>query len=223
MTTLIDVGLVRALFSAEIRALGGDVSDEVSDGWRLYARGVLPPQTDVAPKDFVKPGIALRYTDDEVEVRPYVHRVICRNGAIIAHSGAGRCVDLPATGDPERKLHEVREAIHAAAQPRAFRDFVATMRSARGVRPDLPLIVMSAMRRADLDEASLLDFMERYRRGGALDLFSIGNAMTSLARDTTDPERRWRRETLGAAIFARVLPPLTFAGARAPVPHETMA
>jgi hypothetical protein len=223
MTTLIDVGLVRALFRAEMRALGGDLTDDVTDGWRLYARGVLPPQADVAPKDFVKPGIALRCTDGEVEVRPYVHRVVCRNGAVIAHSGAGRRVDLRATGDTERQLQEVREAIHAAAEPGAFRDFVASMRSARGVRPDLPLIVMSAMRRADLDESTLLDFMERYRRGGALDLFAIGNAMTSLGRDTTDPERRWRREAFGAAIFARVLPPLTFTGARAPVPHETMA
>lgn len=221
MTNLLEVELVRALFRAEIHGLGGDVPDEVSDGRRLFARAVLPEQADVASRDLVKPGVALRYSEDEVEVRPYVFRVVCRNGAIVAHSGAGQRVYLPASGDPDRKLRDVREAIHAAAGADAFTGFVASMRSARDLHPDLPLIVMSAMRRAELDEATLLDFMERYRREGTFDLFALGNAMTSLARDTTDPARRWRREALGAAIFARVLPPLEFAGARAPVPHES--
>ena len=138
------------LFREEIHALGGRVSDQVSDGRRLFARSLLPDSTDVVAGDRVKPGVALRSTEEEIEVRPYVFRTICRNGAIVAHSGRG--CRIPAWGDA---TEEVRQAIRDAAAPAAFEEFVGTMRASRG-RPvqDLALALLSAGAE-DLDPAAV--------------------------------------------------------------------
>lgn len=200
------------LFQEAIDELGGRVSDALNDGRRLFARSVLPTEERISGDDVVKPGVALRCTDDAAEVRPYVYRVICRNGAILAFSGHGRSVPV---ASPLHEADAVRQAIHAAAAPETFHGFVQAMRESRRHRPDPELLMVAFGRRGGFDQGVVLDVLERFRKEGDLSLYAMANAVTSLARDTRDPVQRWDREVLGAKIFARILLPAPARGFQA--------
>jgi hypothetical protein len=192
------------LFREEVDELEGRVSDAFNDGQRLFARSILPGATRVSGDDIVEPGVALRYMDDTVEVRPYVYRVVCRNGAIVAFSGHGRSIHF---ATPDQNTDAIRHAIQAAAAPETFHEFVAAMRDSRRHRLDPAPLVIALRRRAGFDDAAVLDVLERFRKDGGFTLFAMANAVTELARDTRDPVKRWHRETAGAEIFARILRP----------------
>ena len=48
--------------------------------------------------------------------------------------------------------------------------------------------------------------LERFTAGRERTRFGLMNAVTSVARDTSDPDDRWRLEELGGEIGARILP-----------------
>jgi hypothetical protein len=82
------------------------------------------------------------------------------------------------------------------------------MRAARrrGVRA-----LLSGLRRLlkrDFPEEPQLipEIMDRFHAEDDRSAFGMMNAVTSLARDTDDPELRWRLEELGGAIAAGRLP-----------------
>ncbi|MDH3590372.1 MAG: hypothetical protein OER88_00725 [Planctomycetota bacterium] len=205
---------MEGLFAEEVTTLGGRVTDTVTHGRRLYARGILPRGADVAVDDRVEPGVALRYTGDEIEVRPWVLREVCRNGAVLAFSGVGCKMQHIVPGQVQERLPEVREAIRASASRETFADFVGSMRGARHEIPDFESLVMSLQLFRHFGAEALLDLMERFQAGGIRNVFAFANAITAVARDTEDPELRWRRESIGAAVFAR-LPKPTRANRRA--------
>src|SRR5438067_1615114 len=83
---------ILAAFTDEIASHRGRVTDTFDDGRRLFARSVVPLIEAVRPGDQLQGGVALKATDDEVCVYPYIFRLICRNGAIMAHTIAERPV-----------------------------------------------------------------------------------------------------------------------------------
>ncbi len=79
------------------------------------------------------------------------------------------------------------------------------MRSASEVQADFALTLMPFLSRlpARGDAARLLcDVMDRFINDADPSRFGLMNAVTSVARDTSDPEMRWRLEELGGAIPA---------------------
>jgi len=190
------------LFQEEVHSLEGRVSDALNDGQRLFARAVLPADARVSGNDVVHSGVALRYMNGVLDVRPYVYRVVCRNGAIAAFSGQGRSIDLPT---PDYDTEAIRQAIHAAAAPETFAEFVNAMRQARSERPDPAIFLLALGRHGRFSPPVLLDILARYRSEGEPTLYALANAVTSLARDTRDPVERWDREVVGADIFARIV------------------
>ena len=136
MTNVITVDSVLSLFQEEVADLGGRVTDKACDERRLFVRAVLPEEAEVVSGDTVKAGVALRCANLEIEIRPYVFRKVCRNGAIVAHSTMGRQIDVSLVADPASTLLEVRQAVRAAAAREAFDEFVHAMRESRGQAPD---------------------------------------------------------------------------------------
>ncbi|MHC4954663.1 MAG: hypothetical protein ACYTGZ_12325 [Planctomycetota bacterium] len=183
------------LFREEVADLGGRVTEHVLGERRLFARSVLPMQVNVVARDSVNPGVALRCSNEEIEVRPFVFRKICSNGAIRAQSADGAL--LHSGCDPL----DIRLAIRAAASEESFVAFVGGMRSSIGRTPDFEHLLMGLR---GTDPELLLDLLEGLRHGRMPDLYQLANAITARARDTADPEVKWRREALGAAVFARL-------------------
>jgi hypothetical protein len=197
-------------FESEVRELGGTVPDVYAEGDLLYARAVLPGAAEVRSGDRIHGGVAVRTHDTEILVHPYSHRVVCANGAIVAFSTGSRVVERVDLAAPSTVinavLEELRAAIRGCAAPATLEATVGAMRTAAQREADVMLQLMPMLphmppgMRASLVRTIVRRF-EAERDGS---VFGLVNAVTSVARDTTDPETRWRLEELGGGMLARV-------------------
>src|SRR5262249_41067780 len=101
------------VYSAEIEDRSGRVLDFFDDGRRLFVRSLLPGVEEARPADGMQGGVALRGTDTEVWVHPYVFRQVCRNGAIMAHALQTQHVDRLDELPVADASAAVREAVSA--------------------------------------------------------------------------------------------------------------
>jgi hypothetical protein len=199
---------VHDLFRDEVSQLGGTVRDSFDDGQRLFARAVLKNFRPVADKDDVQAGVAIRAEEEQICVHPYVFRLVCKNGAIWAH--ALETVRIEQPGDvPEPVLAaELGAAIRACASPSAFDKAVHEMELAQSMRVDLALqlsAIFSGMGSRHADEV-LEAILGAYDREGDATRFGLMNAITAAARDSDDPDTRWRLEELGAGVPVGFVP-----------------
>lgn len=206
---------IREVFADEIEALGGTVPDVFDDGRRMYGRAVLPPVADVRPGDGIQGGVAVRVLDAQILVHPYTFRRVCTNGAIMTHVLDTRRLERAATPalslGVENTLWDVRMLVRACAA----RDVVAaTTREMRGAidvelehrEANAALQAMPLLARMPRHLAAYVvrQILRRFDHEGEGTAFGLMNAVTSLARDTSDPELRWRLEESGGSVPARL-------------------
>lgn len=203
---------IRDLFAEEIGSLGGTMQDVLDDGRLLFARALLARDADVLPRDKFNAGVALRVIDDEVLVHPYTFRQVCKNGAIAAQALEARCVERAAFSASseavEDVLSQVRQAVRACASKGAFSASAAQMRSAARTEADASTLLMPMMSMMNVALARRLyyEILEQFEAAGDRSLYGLMNAVTALARETRDPETRWRLEELGGGVPARLMP-----------------
>jgi hypothetical protein len=144
-------------------------------------------------------GVALRFDAKIIEIRPYLLRQVCTNGAIMIQSVWA--TTLPRT---ECTVDLLQESLAKAGTAEAFEIAIADIRRMPQGGVDMAMSMMSLFPRLSeyLDSAALLDLLERFANGGDLSGYGLMNAVTSVARDTKDHERRWRLEELGASVPA---------------------
>lgn len=214
---------IRDLFAEEVAAAGGSVSDVYDDGVRLLARSILPSVREVRPNDRVQGGVALRVGRQEIQVHPYVFRQVCKNGAIVAQALQTRRLDRVEDCTPEAVLAvtvDLRAALRACCAADAFAESTERMRSAAEAEADLALHLLPLLARmpAEFAVEFFPQIVERFEGERDRSAFGLMNAVTSLARDTRNPEARWRLEELGGEV-----PALVTASARRPVRAREMA
>jgi hypothetical protein len=193
---------IGALFADEVTAAGGTVSETFNDGVRLFTRSVLPHVRPVRTGDPVQAGVALRAGEGGVWVHPYVFRQVCRNGAIIAHALQTRHLEADEFGSPEGARFAVREAVRACCDEETFAHAARAMRSAATQTADVGLNVLTALSRVPPEVGTRIFRMvvERFFTGDDRSQYGLMNAVTSVARDTPDPEIRWGLEEFGGGI-----------------------
>ena len=204
---------IRDTFADVIASLGGEMPDVYDDGERLYARAVLFAEGEVRPGDRIRGGVAVRAVGAEIQVHPYTFRKVCSNGAIAAHALETRSVArVESTGvftpsyDVAVVLAELWSAVEGCAAPEVFERSTSEMRSAAEIQADVALQLLPAVARLPQHmAASVLPLIfQRFAANRDQSAFGLLNAVTSLARDTHDPETRWRLEELGGTIPARL-------------------
>jgi hypothetical protein len=154
-------------------------------------------------------------------VHPYVFRQICRNGAIMAWAQGSREIrraDEEATPfELERVAEEVRAEIRACATPEVLFASVSQMRTAQQQEADMALTLLPTLARlpGSAGEDLLRMIEQRFEEDRGRSVFGLMNAITSVARDTRDPETRWELEELGGGVLAGLRPkPRPHRGAR---------
>ena len=214
-----------AEFTDEIAAHDGHVTDTVDDGRRLFSRSVVPRIEAVKPGDQLQGGVALKATDEEVCVYPYVFRLVCRNGASMAHAIDVRPVDLHLL-EPEEARQAIREAVGACCDEGVFAETVGRMRNGCASGVDLALNILPIIARlsgqAGAEVASKI--LEQFFRDGDRSRFGLANAITAVARDTRDPALRWDLEEFGGAVAVGHVPtrPLPGSGRVAARPRRAV-
>jgi hypothetical protein len=200
---------VSTIFAEEISARGGTVHDTFDDGAALFARSILPQLAEILPGDRVQGGVAIRASEQEIFVHPYTFRLVCSNGAISAHATQTRHIKIGASTDPVHVEWALREAVQLCCAPEAFSNSAEEMRSAAGVRVDLLLTLIPMLSRlpAELGSSIISELMGHVIDTNPHDSrYKLMNVVTATARDTRDPEAKWRLEELGGAIAAGQIP-----------------
>jgi hypothetical protein len=205
---MLTTGTILDIFTAEVQDRNGRVTDTFHDGKRLFARGLLPHVADSRPNDRMQGGLALRATEDELWLHPYLFREVCRNGAIIAQAIESLHVECLGVYSLEEGTSMLREAIAKCAVEGVFNRSMRHVRSAATSEVDelLNLIPhLSHLQRAGMGRF-LAEILERFSGDRDRTRFGLMNAVTSVAREARDPDDRWRLEELGGGIGARLRP-----------------
>jgi hypothetical protein len=197
-------GLTKAriftVFAEEVAAHRGHVTETSNDGRQLFTRSVLPQVALVRPRDQMQGGVALKATAEEIWLYPYLFRLICKNGAIIARTLEARpLADLHLLA-PDAALRAVRESIQACCAGKVFTEIVRKTRTACESKADLTIELLAWLATHGGDVALLSKIRDRFDRDGDRSRFGLANAITATARDTIDPDLKWNLETLGGGI-----------------------
>lgn len=201
---------ILAVFADQVATHLGHVSDSFDDGQRLFVRSVLPRMEVLRPGDRLQAGVALRANQQEVWLHPYVFRLVCRNGAIFARTLATRHLDNLRSRKPEETVRFLRDSVESCCAKDVFTQSVDRMRSACESKSTLDIALMLmpllSLHSSQTDVRLLLDIAERFSRDGDSSRFGLISAVTSVARDTRDPETRWNLEELGGGIAIGKIP-----------------
>jgi len=209
-------------FTEEILARDGKITDTFHQSGQLFVRSVFPQPEEIRPGDKVQGGVALRATDTVAWVYPYVFRLVCKNGAIMAHAAEGR--EIP---NLERVLtfeavSLLREAVESCCEKNAFATAAEQMRTAAQHPMDLMLNMMPFLSRLPaLGPEVVQQVFKRFFHENDRTRYGLMNAVTSLARDTRDHATRWRLEELGGQIaVTQLLKPVLDPGAEELIPGD---
>jgi hypothetical protein len=189
-------------FTQEIESLGGRVVDSLEHNDNLYVRSTLDYEREVRRGDKLRAGIAMRAGPEDIRVHPYVFRLVCSNGAILSQATQTKVISLDdPCCDP---IVAVREAVRLCALPEAFEQSVLQARGAMEREADVMLLWLPLLARVSAQHfPSIFEMItRRLEEGRDRSRFGLMNAVTSTARDTRDPEIRWRLEELGAQVPA---------------------
>ena len=209
-TLLPSVPELREMFEKEVGRFEGSLQDVYEHADVLMARAVLPHTREVRRGDRIHGGVALRVVGPDIAVHPYVFRQVCRNGAIMAQVVGTRRLVRCDGHDPEYMRQAVAdgfaEAIRLSADERVFVENAEEIRASMNYDADLALMLMPVLSSLPEDVARQLvsTILGRFESDGDSTAFGLMNAVTSVARETPDPEQRWRLEEAGGGIPARL-------------------
>ncbi len=208
-------------FTEEVSARQGKVTDTFRQPSQLFARSVLPQSVEIRARDKVQGGVALRATETAAWVYPYVFRLVCKNGAIIARAAEGREIPNLESLPTFQAVSLVRSAVESCCEGNAFATAADHMRTAAQQPMDAALSMMPFLSRvAPLSPELMRQILGRLFHENDWTRYGLVNAVTSVARDTRDHAKRWRLEELGGQIALMKPPePARDDEAAEPVPH----
>jgi hypothetical protein len=199
-------GAVLDEFTDAVADCGGSVSGVFNDGTRLFARSVLPTVDTVRRTDAFQGGVAIRGTENDVWLYPFLFRQVCTNGAILAQTLDARHIPDLHDLDPDEAAELVRDGVAACCAPEVFGTNMDHVRTATEQQADLALMLMPMLGR--FPEAANAHVLQQIMRTFFEDRddtrFGLMNAVTATAREATDPDVRWRLEELGGALAVGV-------------------
>ncbi len=202
MTSELTTAAILSAFADELAECGGRVTERFDDGRQLFARGVLPRTGDVARRDPVQAGVALRATGEVIDVHPYLFRLVCKNGQIFVEAAETRRIDVPGWAPVEMVLDELRLAVKLCAGEEPFATAAGQMRRARGdTDVNLMITLMPYLHHFAHWPQVLGQIVRQFTREHP-SRFGVINAVTATARDARDPEVKWRLEELGGQLAA---------------------
>src|SRR5262245_48717916 len=191
---------ILSVFSEEISCRSGQVIDVYVAPSFVQARSVLPRFAEARPDDRLQAGVALRAARGDIRVHPYLFRAVCCNGQIRVEAVQSRKLvgleQLPVA----QALDVLRQAVAGCCAEEAFSDAMERVRDGATAIVIEAIQMMARMARSQRHE--LVEIERRFQREGDLTRYGLANAVTSVARDTSDRRRRWDLEELGGAIAA---------------------
>lgn len=195
-------------FTQEIQAQQGEITDTYDDGERLLVRSVLPQLKEVRPDDQLQGGVALRGTSQSVWLHPYLFRLICKNGAIAPQAVDTQSLLNLNQEDPETTLQFIREGTRACCAPEVFTNTVTQVLTAAEMQINFALAMLPLLKGLPKlsPDPMVMRIVQSMFTETDKTAYGLANVITAIARDTTDPVRRWDLEELGGSLIIGKIP-----------------
>jgi hypothetical protein len=192
-------------------ARAGSSQIEVTEfGDQLFGRAMLPNFAEAGPGDQFQGGVALRSCGASVRIQPYTVRKVCQNGAIAAWILDQRelqlCGPEATAWEAQEVLSQIEQLVASCAAPSCLNQFIRQSRRAQRTRPDQTLSFLSSIERSQtrLPVRLIQSILRRFETQEDRSLYGLMNAVTSVARDVSNPAIKADLEELGGGVLARL-------------------
>lgn len=192
-------------FSQAVDQSGGSVTDRFEDDGLLILRAVTQKCENIQTGDQLNAGVALMCDGPKIDIHPYIFRQVCRNGAIMPQViGSESLTRETSEFESVFVLNDVRSVVEQSMSHRVFEQHIDNMKQAMvGPSRVETVLQLLSMSRADhqILRKVVRSFLGRHDRSG----YGVMNAVTAVARETTEPRTKWELEKLGGMIPAWLL------------------
>lgn len=207
-----------------------NVSCEITDR-SMYLKVVnFKMEGEVSPGDVVQSGIIVSNSEvgqGMVEVKPFVYRLVCKNGAVIDAAAkkrrhVGKTIDL-ASNDYEiyrtetinaankAFLMQIEDTVSSVVNPATFDKILDSMREAKDrkfTNKNIPAVVELAARKYGVPEGETGNILTHLVNEGDTSLYGLANAFTRYSQDVDNYDYATTLEEIGGKIFT--MPESTF-------------
>jgi hypothetical protein len=99
---------------------------------------------------------------------------------------------------------ELREAIRSCVSGRGWSSSVENLRAMTEVEAGVAMsMLMHLVHAPGLPHSVLVTVLQRFSSTADMSAFGLVNAVTSVARDSEDPQMRWELESVGGKLVAQ--------------------
>lgn len=220
----INVTHILDLFAEDINERSGKILETFRHNERAFSRALLPSRMEVKAKDQLQAGVALKATPVSLAIHPFVFRQVCSNGCIYGKSIQSRKLNQVGHSYCLEMNGKVNEVVTELDVDWWFKDSVAGCCRAEvfantsntfSLALHHPLTGPGSVEKALMGSLNLEKFpgakeyhakiMKEYLAQDEPVLFHLINAVTAVARDLRDPEKKWKLECF-AGDLAWLLP-----------------
>ena len=151
-----------------------------------------PSLRKFGPGDRLQGGVAIRAADGDVWVHPYLFRLVCSNGAIIARTLRTEHLEGLDAQDPDDAVRRRPRGCRGLLAAEVFADTLDQVRTAQDAVVDHVLTLLPLLARFSVtgNEHLLTTIMEQYFQAGDRSQFGLANAVTATARAVRNPDLR---------------------------------
>lgn len=190
---------IESLITDLLKSHNATLFTKVDNEKHRYIRAILPQKIIVSPNDQINYGVALKiYKKNKIEIGPYLYRIVCENGVFISHERYSREITVDGLADFEIKS-QILEAMEKCCSRNAFNYTRKYILESLQTPANLRLIFHRLSHFTQWSQRTSV-YNHIIRRMDTLDQptkYDLMNAITSLARDTIDPDLKWNLQKLG--------------------------
>lgn len=195
------------------------VSSEVTER-KMYLQVVDKRLTgEVAVGDVVQMGINISSSDvglGSLHIDPYLYRLVCLNGAIMATAirkyHVGKRIEADEMGifstktlemDNEVFMRKVSETVRASFNQIEFQKTLKTLSftATNKIKYEIPQVIKEVTKKYDFSKAESDSILKNFIAGADISQWGLGNAVTRMANDHDDYDRAIEYQKIGGAII----------------------
>ena len=215
----INVTHILDLFTEVINERSGKILESFRHNERAFSRALLPSRMEVKANDQLQAGVALKGAPVSLAIHPFVFRQVCSNGCVFGKSiqsrklnqvGHSYCLEM------NGKVNEVvtgldvdwwfKDSVAGCCKEEVFSNTSNTFRLAL----QHPFTGPANVEQALMGSLNLEKFpgakeyhakiMKEYLAQDEPVLFNLINAVTAVARDLHDAEKKWKLECVAGDL-----------------------
>lgn len=204
-TNKIDKKKITELFTQKVSQYGGHVIQTSTNAEHVLIEATLTVSDTLLKGDYVQGGVALYYSPTLIAIHPYLFRLICESGLLIANTPEDCIIWQQGDAEPTEETLNTRlnTAIQCCTKKDTFSQTITSLKTSLSQEVILLKEILSLPRFTE--DNSLLDELLKHAIIEDEDTaFGLINTITSTARDINIPQTCYQLQKLAGEITQKV-------------------